>query len=148
MKTFGRILLATDFSPASGRAFREALRLARAGHAELLIAHTLVPPTPIAADGFVAAQAYEAMEGAARKSAQDGLARLLRRAKAAGVRARAVLLHGVPHEQVVKSARKHRADLLVVGTHGRSGLPRLLLGSVASRVVTLAACPVLTVRGR
>jgi nucleotide-binding universal stress UspA family protein len=52
----------------------------------------------------------------------------------------------VPHELIARAARK--ADLLVIGTHGRSGLAKLFLGSVASRLVALAPCPVLTVRGR
>jgi nucleotide-binding universal stress UspA family protein len=149
MKAFRRILHATDFSPASGRAFTEALRLARGSGAELLLVHVLVPPTPIAADGFGAAAAYEAMAEAAHDGAEKGLARLLRRARTAGVRVRALLAPGgAPHEQIVRIARRRRVDLVVVGTHGRSGLPRLFLGSVAGRVVSLAACPVLTVRGR
>jgi nucleotide-binding universal stress UspA family protein len=53
----------------------------------------------------------------------------------------------VTHEQIVRYARKKRADLIVMGTHGRSGLKRALLGSVASRVLAATRCPVLTVRG-
>ena len=64
------------------------------------------------------------------------------------MRAKAVLLEGVAHEQIVRAARARRADLIVVGTHGRSGLARFFLGSVAGRVATMATCPVLTVRGR
>jgi nucleotide-binding universal stress UspA family protein len=52
----------------------------------------------------------------------------------------------VPHELITRAARK--ADLLVIGTHGRSGLAKLFLGSVAGRLVAVAPCPVLTVRGR
>ena len=55
---------------------------------------------------------------------------------------------GVAAEQIVRLARARRADLIVMGTHGRTGFTRALLGSVAARVVALAACPVLTVRGR
>jgi nucleotide-binding universal stress UspA family protein len=62
------------------------------------------------------------------------------------VRATPLLLEGVPHEMIARAARK--ADLLVIGTHGRSGLAKLFVGSVASRLVTMAPCPVLTVRGR
>ncbi len=59
-----------------------------------------------------------------------------------------MLLEGVAHEQIVRAARARRADLIVVGTHGRSGLARFFLGSVAGRVVATATCPVLTVRGK
>jgi nucleotide-binding universal stress UspA family protein len=52
------------------------------------------------------------------------------------------------NEQVPRAARRSRADLIVIGTHGRSGLSKVLLGSVAERVVRFASCPVLTVRGR
>jgi nucleotide-binding universal stress UspA family protein len=52
----------------------------------------------------------------------------------------------VTHEQIVRFSRARRADLIVMGTHGRSGLTKALLGSVASRVLTTARCPVVTVR--
>lgn len=55
---------------------------------------------------------------------------------------------GIPFEEIVREARRRRADLIVMGTHGRTGVARLILGSVASRVLALAACSVLTVRGR
>jgi universal stress protein A len=59
-----------------------------------------------------------------------------------------MLLQGLPHEQIVRAARAQRARLLVVGTHGRSGVARFFVGSVAGRVVASAPCPVVTVRGR
>jgi universal stress protein A len=55
---------------------------------------------------------------------------------------------GSPYEVIVRAARSKRVDVLVVGTHGRTGLPRFFLGSVAARVLATAPCPVLTVRGR
>ena len=66
---------------------------------------------------------------------------------AAGLKVRPVLRSGVPHEEIVALATDEFADLLVIGTHGRGGMSRVLLGSVADRVVRLAPCPVLTVRG-
>ncbi|MEK7715145.1 MAG: universal stress protein, partial [candidate division NC10 bacterium] len=65
---------------------------------------------------------------------------------AAGIPVRWALEVGVPFEEIVKAAEKEGADMIVMGTHGRSGLNRLLLGSVAERVIRLAPCPVLTVR--
>ncbi len=59
-----------------------------------------------------------------------------------------MLLEGVADDQIIRAARRRKADLIVIGTHGRMGLARLFLGSVASRVVAGAKCPVLTVRGR
>jgi nucleotide-binding universal stress UspA family protein len=66
----------------------------------------------------------------------------------AGVRATGLLLDGAPHDQIPRAARRNRADLIVIGTHGRTGLSKVLLGSVAERVIRSATCPVLTVRGR
>ena len=70
------------------------------------------------------------------------------KAKKSGVRATGFLLDGVTHDQIVRFAKSRRVDLVVMGTHGRSGLAKLFLGSVAGRVVTAASCPVLTVKGR
>jgi nucleotide-binding universal stress UspA family protein len=76
---------------------------------------------------------------------QKKLDALVARAKSAGVRARGLLLEGQPSSRILHAARG--AGLLVMGTHGRSGLARFILGSVASRVVAGARCPVVTVRG-
>jgi nucleotide-binding universal stress UspA family protein len=54
----------------------------------------------------------------------------------------------VPHEQIARTARRQRADLVVMGTHGRTGLAKIFLGSVAGRVIAIAPCPVMTVRGK
>ena len=70
------------------------------------------------------------------------------RARSAGLDVRAEVCSGVPHREIVARARALRADLIVMGTQGRGGLERSLLGSVADRVVRTAPCPVLTVRGR
>ena len=58
------------------------------------------------------------------------------------------LLEGIAHEQIARAARARRADLIVIGTHGRTGVAKLFLGSVAGRVVSIAHCPVMTVRGK
>jgi len=65
---------------------------------------------------------------------------------ASGLRARWVVATGVPHEEIVAAAARERADLIVLSTHGRGGLDRALLGSVADRVIRLAPCPVLSAR--
>ena len=73
---------------------------------------------------------------------------LLAHARKARVRARGFLLEGAPHEEIIRFARARRVDLVVMGTHGRTGLAKLFVGSVADRVVAAAPCPVLTVRGK
>jgi nucleotide-binding universal stress UspA family protein len=148
MPRFRTLLHPTDFSRASRAAFARAVALAREDRARLILAHVVAPPTLVAGEGYVAPATYDAIQDAARRGAERGLARLAARARAAGVRVEPLVLHGLPHEEIPRAARRRRADLIVMGTHGRTGLGRLLLGSVAERVVALAPCPVMTVRGR
>lgn len=142
------ILYATDFSAASRAAFAKAIELARRDRAPLLIAHVMTPPLPMLGDGYVSPTTWDEIERSYRKASQKKLDAAVARAKAAGVRARGMLLQGLAHEQIVRAARAQRARLLVVGTHGRSGVARFFVGSVAGRVVASAPCPVVTVRGR
>jgi nucleotide-binding universal stress UspA family protein len=147
MSRVRRILHPTDFSTASSAAFARALEMARTNRAELLLAHVLTPVV-LAGDGYVSPQVYADIEASGKAEAQKRLGILTAKAKKAGVRARTLLLDGVAHEQITRAARTKRADLVVLGTHGRTGLARFFLGSVASRVVATATVPVLTVRGK
>ena len=148
MSRFRRILHPSDFSHASAAAFAKAVDLAAANRAELLVAHVLSPIVPMVGDGYVSPALYEEVESSARTQAQKQLDALVTRARKAGVSARGLLAKGVPHDQIVRAARSRRVDLIVIGTHGRTGLAKLFLGSVAGRVVSAAHCPVLTVRGK
>ena len=140
---------ATDFSSASSAAFKRAVAMAKADRAQLIVAHVMTPPSlAIPGEGYVSPRLYEDLETSARAQAQKRLNAVLAKARKAGVRATPLLLEGVPHERIARAARAKKADLLVIGTHGRTGLAKFFLGSVASRLVASAACPVLTVRGR
>jgi universal stress protein A len=106
----------------------------------------LAPPSP-----FVAGEqppSWVELEARARHAAERRLALAVDGARRSGLRASAKLIEGPPAEAIVRAARRGSADLVVIGTHGRSGLGRLFMGSVASRVLQLARCPVLTVRGK
>jgi nucleotide-binding universal stress UspA family protein len=144
----GRIVHPTDFSKASTAAFTRALDEARRTRSELVVVHVLAPLVPITGDGFVSPSTYQQLDKSARAWGHTQLDRLLRRAKATRVRARGLLLEGVAHQQIVSAARRRRARVIVMGTHGRTGVARFFLGSVAARVAATAPCPVLTVRGR
>jgi nucleotide-binding universal stress UspA family protein len=146
MAAIRRILHATDFSPASRPAFVRALEFARANRAQLIALHVLTPPVLYTPDGYAWPQTYDRLLADMRAAAKKRLDRLVARAKAGGVRARGLLLEGIPPDRIIRTARSARADLLVIGTHGRTGLARLFLGSVASRVIAAATCPVLSVR--
>jgi nucleotide-binding universal stress UspA family protein len=148
MRRIRRILHPSDFSRASRMAFTKAVEMAAANRAELLLVHVLAPVVPMVGDGYLSPQIYEEIETSARAQAQKQLDALATAAKKAGVRAKTLLLGGVAHEQITRVARSKHADLIVIGTHGRTGLAKLFLGSVAGRVVSTASCPVLTVRGK
>jgi universal stress protein A len=140
-----RVLHASDFSPASTPAFRRAVEAAKAFHADLLIVHVLAA-LPVGVGGEMTAETWDVLLTSQREVAEERLARLVKRARAAGVRVSGVVMDvGVTHEQIVRMARRRRCGLIVMGTHGRTGLTRALLGSVATRVIATAPCPVMTV---
>jgi len=152
MKRIRRVLHPSDFSEASRAALATAIDVARDERAELLIVHVLTPVVPPAigpaGDGYIPPAAWEDLVRSSRSLAQRKLAGLVARAARRRVRASALLVEGVADAAITRAARSRGADLIVMGTHGRTGLARLFLGSVAARVLGTAPCPVLTVRGR
>lgn len=142
---FARLLVPTDFSGGSELAWAAARRLAAGLGAELVLVHVLVE-TPLYSEGPFTMQRARDVFDAARRWAVKALGEWTATAAAAGLSARWVVRTGVPHEEIVGAAAQERADLIVIGTHGRGGLDRALLGSVADRVIRLAPCPVVTVR--
>ena len=149
MPRIRRILHPTDFSPASTAAFVKAAEMARANRAELDLVHVLSGVIPMAADTYLSPTVYADLEASGRTAAEKQMAALVARARRRGVsRVRGLLYVGLAHERINRAARARRADLIVIGTHGRTGVARFVLGSVAGRVLSSAACPVLTVRGR
>ncbi|MGE5413915.1 MAG: universal stress protein [Syntrophomonadaceae bacterium] len=145
MKAFRRILLATDFSSSSNAAWKRGLELAKASGAPVFVVHVV----PSLAQTQTVPWVYREMEAEIRADAARRLRAMVARARAAGVRAKSLLLTGMPaHEAIVRAARRQKVDLIVVGTHGRTGVAGALIGSVARRVVATAPCPVLAVRGR
>lgn len=138
------VLHPTDFSEGAEAAFAAALDVARRDGAELILVHALQRVSVFQDETYIATRldGREADETAARK----GFDRLLERAKTTGVRASDVLVEGWPPAAIVKTAEERHVDLIVMGTHGHTGMRTVLLGSVAERVIATAPCPVLTVR--
>lgn len=143
--TFQRILVATDFSPASMPALEQAVALSRDSGAELLIAHAFRDVGP-PESGYAPAKGYDQWRSDARASVERKLEPLVAEARAEGIKARLLALPGFPDEAILEAAAREDVDLIVLGTHGRRGAELFFLGSVASRVVTAAKCPVMTVR--
>lgn len=142
---FYRIVVPTDFSDCAREAWSMAKRLGGAPGSELILTHVLTE-VPRFGEGVLTAQSASEIEAAARRWAEATLEEWAAAARAEGLKARSALRTGVAYQEIVALARDERADLIVIGTHGRGGLNRVLLGSVADRVVRLAPCPVLTMR--
>jgi nucleotide-binding universal stress UspA family protein len=145
MAPYRRIIHATDFSSSALPALRQAVALARRWRARVILLHVMTPPSPFVSEGLPPLS-YDQLLAHARRETKRHLTTLLSRVRRKGVQASAVLAEGLSAEEVLRIARRQRADLLVLGTHGRTGLRRALMGSVAERIVRQARCPVLTVR--
>jgi universal stress protein A len=142
-----RVLFASDFSKASGKAFAAALRTAKTNRATLTVLHVIAPLVPVTPDQFAGPETWRELDQETRRWTARNLAILTAKAKKCGVKAVGLTADGSPAQQIVRVARSKRFDLVVIGTHGRTGLAKFFLGSVAGRVVSTAPCPVLTVRG-
>ena len=141
---FHRIVIPTDFSECSRNAWDMARKLGAAG-GELVLLH-VVTEVPRFGEGLLTAQRASEIDAAVRRWAEANLADWVAEARSEGLKVRSALHTGAPYREIVDLARDERADLIVIGTHGRGGMDRALMGSVSDRVVRLAPCPVLTVR--
>lgn len=144
MSTPHHILVPTDFSPDAERALEYAMALASALHVRVTLLHVISAVYWATGEvpGALSAIVLEELEAAA----QQGLEQALQRVRNAGLDGEAIVVHGSPFECIVATARDQGVDLIVMGSHGRTGLQHILLGSVAERVVRLAPCPVLVTR--
>lgn len=140
MNGIHRILCPIDFSELSHTAFEFACSLARAYQAHLLIMHVGTEPTvpPIGGVSILTPEEYEA-------SLRESLKQYQTEAESASSET-LVVLGQQAAERITSAARDNEADLIVMGTHGRSGISRALLGSVAEKVVRTAPCPVITLK--
>jgi nucleotide-binding universal stress UspA family protein len=135
-----RVLLGTDLGPASALATDRALDLACRHDAELLIV-SVIDPGELGGSGAVDGR-WDQVRDRRHGDAQD----LVQRGRAIGVPVSFLVWTGSPGECIVSAAQSEDADLVVVGSHGRGAVARLLLGSVSEHVVRHAPCPVLVVR--
>jgi universal stress protein A len=146
-----RILVPTDFSESSERALKYAVRLGGPYKAEILVLHVFHLKEYLGLlsqrediDSATANQVLEASKNGATEKLED----LVRRIDGKEVVVLPVLLIGVPFEEIVRYAGEQEADLIVMPTHGRTGLAHFLLGSTTERVISHSDCPVLVIRTR
>lgn len=140
-----QILLPTDFSDFAAAATQYACELAIKFDAELHLLHTL-ETHPAAAPEFGMGLALPRYVRESRAAAEKSLAGVLDPQWSAGRTVTLAVLEGSPKAEIVRYARNKNIDLIVLSTHGRTGLAHAILGSVAENVVRMAPCPVLTIR--
>ena len=139
------MLVPVDFSPYAEQAVEYAIGLAQKLQARLTLLH-VVDTTPL---GVVEGAAmlppsyWQALDMDLAQRLEEPLTRVQNR----GLHGETVIVHGTPFQTIIETARDKGVDLIVMGTHGRTGLTHVLLGSVAEKVVRLAPCPVLVTRG-
>jgi len=142
-----KILVGTDTSASADLAVGEAARLAGLNGAELLVLH-VVEPIYYAVPDFTggAAAAMAGVLDEQRHGARAQLLQIERRYAKRRIKLRILLQSGSAYQAIVDTARRLKADMIIMTTHGRTGMSHLLMGSVAERVVRSATCPVLTLR--
>jgi nucleotide-binding universal stress UspA family protein len=143
--TLQPIVFATDFSPASKGALEKAIEVARKEGAELIVAHVYEPPASLSHSG-VADDLIEAdLENTIRRDIEKQMEPVLAAVRTAGVKVRGEILAGHAAKRLGELADRTGAGMVVIGTHGRTGIRKLVMGSVASQIIATAPCPVLTV---
>jgi nucleotide-binding universal stress UspA family protein len=154
MLTFEKILCPTDFSEPSYEALTIADEMARHFSGELLLVHAVPPvpsyPAPVVAPGAAAVPPQfdiptytREMEESAKKSLDEVIDKRISKETAV----RPLVSRGDPADVLTRLVPEENIDLIVIATHGRTGWRRFVFGSVAEKVVRLATCPVLTIRG-
>jgi hypothetical protein len=145
---FSGIVVATDGSAYSAAAASEAIGLAKRNGSSLTVI-SVIPSEVVALTdvGFNIDQ-RELMDQQEMHEAEKNAKAVKEAAQKEGVPVKAFVLSGKPAEAIIQTAQEKDADLIVLGSHGRTGLEKLLMGSVAERVIVLSSCPVLVVKGK
>lgn len=140
------ILVPTDFSKSSGNALSYAVAFAEKFGAKLTLLHVVQDLTWFIPEAILAAPASIPPAEQFHTAALTALERLIKSLNLPGINAQAEVRQGAPFHAIIEFAREQNIDLIVMGTHGHTGLAHVLVGSTAEKVVRKAPCPVLTVR--
>ena len=143
MTLYDRILVPTDGSPEGERAVAHALDVA-ANHGAAV--HTLYVVDTASYAGMPMESSWEGVDELLRSDAREAVKRVEQIAATTSVDVETAVVDGSPSREIIRYAEANDCDLIVMGTHGRGGIDRLLLGSVAEKVVRGSPIPVLTVR--
>jgi nucleotide-binding universal stress UspA family protein len=145
---FKSIVVATDGSPHSAAAASEAIGIAKRNSAKLTVIAVVPADIAMPTDIDFAAIQREKLADQEMQVAEKNARAVKDAAQKAGVDAQAFVMSGKPADAIMEIAKDKAADLVVVGSHGRTGLDRLLMGSVAERVIVLSSCAVLAAKGK
>lgn len=144
MKKFEKVLYATDFSETSEHAFDYAFSMVKGFDAKLIVMHVINEPVDLR--GFYVPHiSFEKLEEEISTGADKLMQKFCRTKIKDFTNYETYITSGIPYEEIIKKSREIGASIIVIGTHGRSGIDHLLFGSTAERVVRSAPCPVLTV---
>lgn len=141
-----RVLLPTDFSDFSAVAQKYACAFVDQFQAELHVLHVIQDIVPLAPEPGVVLPPQPDFLKELEQNATAMLERVLEPSWSAGKKIALVVRQGPPHLEIVRYAKESNCDLIVIGTHGRTGLAHVFMGSVVEKIVRKAPCPVLTVR--
>lgn len=145
MKTFKNVLFATDFSAGSDYAFDYALSLAKRCEAKLNLIHVINEPVDLR--GFyVPHLSFDKLEEEIEEGARKLMEQFVRANLADFDNYETFIIPGIAYDEIIKKADEIGADLIVLGTHGRTGLDHVLFGSTAEKVVRKSPIPVMTIR--
>lgn len=139
------ILVPTDFSACSSHALNQAIELGRLLHARITLLHVVQMPY-LVGSGAGMGEGTALYTEQAETEAHQMLAAYAQRVSDAGLECDTIVDHATPFQRIVDHAEAHHVDLIIMGTHGHTGLQHMLLGSVAEKVVRLACCPVMVTR--
>jgi len=141
-----RILCPVDFSENSDHAMRYAAALAGTFEAELTLLHVVAPMVAALPGETALPDMLQANIDELTDACRERLEKTVGTLAASGLTVQHKVINGVPFIEIIRYARETETDLIVMGTHGRTGIGHLIIGSVAERVVRKAPCPVLTVK--
>jgi nucleotide-binding universal stress UspA family protein len=137
-----KLLVPIDFSDCSQAAIEHAISLAQAFQAQVFLLHVMEPP----AYGLDFLLTHPGVPPEIKQKLIEAMKQSVDKMRKLGIDAEGYFVTGVPFVEIIKAAKKHEADLIVMGTHGRTGLSHILLGSTAERVIQRTDCPVLTAK--
>jgi nucleotide-binding universal stress UspA family protein len=144
--TAQHFLVPIDFSDYADQALDYAMALGQNLQARLTLLH-VIHAVPLWAEGDMGRTLPDVYLAEVEAAAQRGMEQRRQRVQDAGLEANVLVVHGVPFQTIIDVAQEAQIDLIIMGTHGRTGMKHMLLGSVAEKVVRLAPCPVLVTRG-